>query len=142
MEIGADNSGRVRSLWNFWRGNISAGPGPAAVAAPMTPTGVGQDGQGGGSVDSQTYPFTVVGGSAPQLLVARQPSRRSLSIENNGLSTLFIFFGPNSQNVANPALGIAIAPGIPYQPPAGVPVDEIYGWTSGVSTSGVIITGS
>jgi hypothetical protein len=142
--------GWVADQWKFWRGHISAGAGPARVPAPMSATGGATPGGvsvSPSSVDSQTYPFSVPGitpgtNGAPTLVVARQPTRSSLIIKNTGQSTLFIFFGPQSQNITNPTLGLALNGGEQYEPPAGVPVDEIYVATQAANCTGVVITGS
>jgi hypothetical protein len=137
--------GWVADQWKFWRGVISAGAGPAAVPAPLSATGgtvTGGVASSPLSVDSQTYPFSLQSGGTPTLLVARQPNRSSLNIENNGPATLFIFFGAQSQNVLLSTMGISVPSGESYTPPAGVPVDEIYGWTPGVQCNGVVITGT
>lgn len=147
MALGHDqqsNPGWASDLWKFWRGHKSAGPGPSIVPGAMSPTG-GDVTAGApasvSSVDTQTYPFSIQAAAAPTLIVNRQPTRASLTISNNGLSTLFVFFGPNSVNLTNTALALQVPAGTQYQPRVGVPVDEIYLFSSG-GTFGVIITGT
>ena len=136
------NPGWANAILQFWAGK-RAGVGPSAVPAPLSATGGDSSAQGnGGSVDAQTYPFTV-NATIPTLIVGRQPTRSSLTIQNNSNATIFVYFGPQSQNTVNLNTGLKINSGDPpYQPKTGIPVDEIYIATSGVSASGVIITGT
>lgn len=138
-----DSPGWVTDQWKFWRGLIKAGPGPAAMPSPLAPTGHDEKGKhSSGSVDTQTYPFQIGQGGAPTLIVARQPNRKSLSIQNTGITTLQVFIGSQSQNQGNASLGITIAPGATKDWPAGVAVDEIYAWTNGAGATGVVVTGN
>lgn len=127
----------------FWRGS-NAGPGPGRVPAPVSPTG-GDAGFGTGdnvSVDSQTYPFSIQAGQAPLLVVARQPTRKYLEIQNNSLASVLVYIGPLSQNVNNLAASITIPAGGSYTPRTGVPVDQIYVWTNGAAATGIVLTGT
>ena len=146
-----DQPGWVNEQYKFWRGRVSAGSGPVAVPSPLAQPGTSITPSPGNTtqavamssaVGSQTYVYTVAGASTqPILLVARQPSRSFLTIENNGPGTLVVFFGVNAINSTNASLALSIPNGGTYQARVNVPVDEIYGSTPGVTAAGVIIVG-
>lgn len=147
-----DQPGWINEQWKFWRGMVSAGAGPSPVPSPLAqpgsspaataanPTGVAST-LVSASVGSQTYVYTLSASTVPVLLVARQPSRSFLTIQNNSAGTLSIFFGQNSINSTASTLALQIPGNTEYQARVNVPVDEIYGATSAVSVSGVILVG-
>lgn len=140
------NPGWMNDQRLFWLGKLSTGAGAGPTQAPgsLAPTGGNAPAAGGSSsADSQTTPFTVSSSDGtPRLIVPRQPTRSALTIQNNGIANIFVFFGPQAQNPDNTALALTIAGGASYNPRVNVPVDEIYIGTTGVSVPGVVVVGT